>query len=121
MAERSAQSRERLTPRQIEIWSTRFALLGDPTRLALLVEMHREPDLAVAELAERVGITENAASQSLRALRDSGWVRTARAGRRVRYSMIDDAVVHQILHDVVGIAHVHGHPHSARHPGAGGD
>ncbi|WP_415046431.1 ArsR/SmtB family transcription factor [Gordonia sp. (in: high G+C Gram-positive bacteria)] len=97
----------RLTPDEVTHWSTRFALLGDPTRLALLVEMHAEPGLPVSALAARVGISENAASQSLRSLRDSGWVDADRAGRSVRYSLRPDAVVHTILHDVVGVRHQH--------------
>ncbi|GAC67359.1 ArsR/SmtB family transcription factor [Gordonia soli] len=88
-------------------WATRFALLSDPTRLRLLVEMHADPDLPVAELAQRVGITENAASQSLRALRDQGWVETQRTGRTVHYRVVADAIVHRILHDILGATHSH--------------
>ncbi|MFT4200509.1 ArsR/SmtB family transcription factor [Gordonia sp. (in: high G+C Gram-positive bacteria)] len=101
----SDHTHTRLNSGQITHWATRFAMLGDPTRLALLVEMHAEPNLSVAVLADRVGITENAASQSLRSLRAQGWVHADRSGRMVLYSLVYDAVVHQILHDVVGIGH----------------
>ncbi|MFT4085879.1 MAG: metalloregulator ArsR/SmtB family transcription factor [Gordonia sp. (in: high G+C Gram-positive bacteria)] len=92
---------------EIDAWSRRFALLGDSTRLALLVEMHSAPDSLVSELAAEVGITENAASQSLRALRDQGWVQADKVGRTVRYRLVNDAIVHRILHDVVGVHHSH--------------
>lgn len=95
-----------LSVREVEHWASRFALLSDPTRLGLLVEMHAVPGSSVSELAARVGITENAASQSLRTLRDEGWAVADRAGRTVNYRMKHDAVVHRILHDVVGVRHL---------------
>lgn len=95
-----------LTTREVEHWAARFTLLSDATRLALLIEMHAIPDSSVSELAARVGITENAASQSLRALRDEGWVDADRSGRSVRYRLRHDAVVHRILHDVIGVGHL---------------
>ncbi|UQE77076.1 helix-turn-helix domain-containing protein [Gordonia sp. PP30] len=95
-----------MTADEVEHWAARFALLSDPTRLALLIEMHALPDSSVSELAARVGITENAASQSLRALRDQGWALADRDGRTMRYRMRPDAVVHRILHDVVGVGHL---------------
>lgn len=100
-------------------WATRFALLSDATRLQLLIEMHAEPDLPVSELAARARITENAASQSLRALRDQGWVSSEKSGRTVQYRVVHDAIVHRILHDIIGVSHVDAHAgggHIHSHP-----
>ena len=89
-------------------WSSRFDLLGHPTRLALLAHMHDVgPGVAtVTELAVAAGITRNAASKALRLLRDQGWVRAdpdPEDGRGQRYSLADDTV-HTILH-LMGARH----------------
>lgn len=89
-------------------WATRFALLGDGTRLRLLVAMHACPGMGVGELAARAGVGENAASQALRVLREAGWVLAARRGRAVHYTLRSDAIVHAILHDVLGATHARG-------------
>ncbi len=87
-------------------WAARFMLLSDPNRLRLVAEMHAHPGSTVAELATRIGITENAASQSIRKLRDQGWVRSEKAGRMVHYEVVGDAIVHRILHDIIGVGHL---------------
>lgn len=86
-------------------WANRFALLSDSTRLSVLTHMHEHPGATVSELAEAASITENAASQSLRALRSQGWVTTTKAGRTVHYRIVPDAIVHRILHDIMGAEH----------------
>lgn len=93
---------------ELDGWATRFDLLGDPTRLALLAHMHDAgPGVAtVTELAQAACITRNAASQALRVLREQGWVRAERDpedGRAQRYSLADDTV-HRILH-LMGARH----------------
>lgn len=96
----------------IEEWANRFALLSDSTRLHLLTHMHEHPGATVSELADAAAITENAASQSLRALRAQGWATTTKSGRTVRYRVVPDAIVHRILHDIMGAEH-HWHHHLA--------
>lgn len=86
-------------------WAERFAVLGDPTRLALLIAMHSHPGMAVHALAEHAGVTENAASQALRTLRQQQWVHTERRGRHIHYRLNSDAIVHRVLHDIVGAHH----------------
>ncbi len=96
-------------------WAARFMLLSDPNRLRLVAEMHARPGSTVAELATRIGITENAASQSIRKLRDQGWVRSEKVGRMVHYEVVGDAIVHRILHDIIGVGHIapgHGPDHA---------
>ncbi|HEY9311864.1 winged helix-turn-helix domain-containing protein [Williamsia sp.] len=97
-------------PDDVDEWAKRFALLSDSTRLRLITQMHEHPGSMVGELAAAAGITENAASQSLRVLRAQGWVATTKTGRTVHYSVVADAIVHRILHDVMGARH-HNHDH----------
>lgn len=89
----------------IEEWASRFALLGDPTRLRLLAAIHHAgPGAAsVGELARAAGITPTAASQALRVLRTQGWVQDGKDGRTVRYTLVDDTV-HRVLH-LMGAEH----------------
>lgn len=90
-------------PTDAVAWARRFDLLGDPTRLRLLSHMHLHPGRPVGELAEAAGITPTAASQSLRVLRDQGWVEAVRDGRIMRYSLVDETA-HRLLH-VMGARH----------------
>jgi hypothetical protein len=41
----------------------------------------------------------------LRALRAQGWVTTTKSGRTVHYRIVPDAIVHRILHDIMGAEH----------------
>lgn len=90
---------------EIDAWSHRFRLLGDPTRLRLLAAMHQAgpATASVGELAEMAGITDVAASQALRTMRLQGWVRDTRDGRTVRYTLVD-TTVHSLLH-LMGAEH----------------
>lgn len=90
-------------PSDAAAWARRFDLLGDPTRLRLLFYMHLHPGQGVSDLAEAAGITPTAASQSLRVLRDQGWVEALRDGRAMRYCLIDETA-HRLLH-LMGARH----------------
>ena len=65
-------------PGTLDEWGHRFELLADPTRLRLLTHMHLHPGCPVNELSEAAGITQTAASQALRVLREKNWVRAER-------------------------------------------
>ena len=84
-------------PACTDTWARRFELLADPTRLRLLSHMHLHPGSPVVDLAAVAGITQTAASQALRVLREQNWVRATRDGRLSRYELIDGGV-HHILH-----------------------
>ncbi|HHV20623.1 MAG TPA: winged helix-turn-helix transcriptional regulator [Propionibacterium sp.] len=94
-------------PGSTEEWARRFDLLSDPTRLALLTHMHLHPDSPVVDLAAAAGITQTAASQALRVLRDQGWVEGRREGRSVLYRLIDNEA-HAVLHLMGQQHHDHG-------------
>lgn len=94
---------------ELEVWSVRFGLLGDLNRLRILLALHRAPGITVGDLAAVVGMSDNATSQSLSALRIAGVVAAVRDGRFRRWAVTDMAV-HDILH-AVGASHSALHPH----------
>jgi len=51
----------------------------------VLLEVARQPDLTIRELAERVGLTERQAHRVLADLADEGYLDRERVGRRNRY------------------------------------
>ncbi len=107
--ERCSQARRALEhAEEIELWSVRFGLLGDLNRLKILLAVHRAPGIAVGDLAAVVGMSDNATSQALAALRIAGVVASARDGRLRRWSIVDSRV-HDILH-AVGASHSPLHP-----------
>jgi ArsR family transcriptional regulator, lead/cadmium/zinc/bismuth-responsive transcriptional repressor len=86
-----------LTDVDTAAWSQRFDLLSDPTRLEILLVLHRVPGINVGDLATSLGRSENAVSQALRVLRRLGWVHSTRVGRTVSYRLEDD-IAHEVLH-----------------------
>lgn len=90
-------------------WAPTFKILGDPTRLRLLLAMHyRGPGVAtVSELAEAAGVRVPTASAALIHLTDAGTVTRTKVGREVRYSLTDPRT-HDLLHHLGG-THVHDH------------
>jgi ArsR family transcriptional regulator len=66
-----------------------FKALGDPTRLRIIrmLASNMLNDLCVADLAERLGITQPAASQHIRVLKNLGILEPNRKGFRVFYTI----------------------------------
>jgi DNA-binding transcriptional ArsR family regulator len=76
-----------------------FTLLSDPTRIRIILALE-EGELAVGELAARVGKAPTAVSQHLAKLRWAKVVQTRQEGTRVYYSLIDEharELVHQAV------------------------
>jgi DNA-binding transcriptional ArsR family regulator len=71
----------------IEDRARRFALLGDPTRLALLTCIHAAGPISVSDLAAATGINDVTVSQTLRYLHAAQAVSAQRDGRVVRYQL----------------------------------
>jgi DNA-binding transcriptional ArsR family regulator len=90
-------------------WSQRFDLLSDPTRLEMLLVLHRAPGINVGDLAGTLGRSENAVSQALGVLRRVGWVNSTRVGRTVSYRL-EDETAHALLH-WIGAKRSSGGPH----------
>lgn len=69
-----------------------FRLLGDPTRVRILMTLVEHDELCVHEIAEVVGAGETKVSQALRLLRTAGIVQNRRDGRHVHYRLEDEHV-----------------------------
>ena len=91
-------------PEAMHSWVVRFALLADPTRLTLLLCIHRVGEICVSDLALAAGLKDTTTSQALRLLWAQGLVVAQRSGRVVRYRLADD-VVHGLLHQITGPEH----------------
>jgi DNA-binding transcriptional ArsR family regulator len=86
-----------LGARSIDLVTTTFKLLGDPTRVRL-VDALTHGERCVSDLASLVGLSESAISHQLRLLRAARLVRVRRAGRLAFYAL-DDHHVAGLLHD----------------------
>ena len=76
-----------------------FRLLGDPTRLKIVVSCLRTP-LAVSDIAERLGLSVSLVSHHLRLLKGARLVRADRQGKQVYYEA-DDLHVRRMIEDMV--------------------
>jgi DNA-binding transcriptional ArsR family regulator len=79
-------------PEHLAEWATRFSLLGDPHRLALLLCIDHAGPISVTDLALATGMNAAAVSQALRLLRAAGTVTGIRDGRIIRYQLADDTL-----------------------------
>jgi len=73
-------------------WAQRFKILADPSRLTLLLCIHRAGPISVTDLAVAAGLNDTTVSQALRLLRAGGTVAARRDGRIVRYRLADDRI-----------------------------
>ncbi len=69
-----------------------FAILGDPTRMRVLVALG-ESELCVTDLAAATGVNRTTISHQLRVLRSHRLVRRRREGKVVYYALDDDHVM----------------------------
>ncbi len=76
-----------------------FRLLGDPTRLRIVVSCLRTP-LAVSDIADRLGLSVSLVSHHLRLLKGARLVKADRQGKQVYYEA-DDAHVRRMIEDMV--------------------
>lgn len=84
-------------------WAPTFKMLGDRTRLRLLIALHYHGpgEATVSELADIVGVTLPTASAALQLLADNGVVESSKEGRVTRYKIVD-ATTHTLLHHLGG-------------------
>lgn len=92
----------------VDGWAEVFRALADPNRLRILLAVHRAPGINVTDLAAATGMTDNAASHALNALRLRGLVTVRRHGRERQWSLTHPEV-HELLHRI-------GATHSPLHP-----
>lgn len=88
-------------------WHPLFKLLGDRTRLRLLVALHHggPSQRTVQELADVTDTRVVTASAALNLMADAGLVIAERRGREIRYAL-KDPQIHQVLHHI-GALHEH--------------
>lgn len=86
-----------------------FALLGDPSRLAIILSCAEDPR-AVSEIAEHTGLSTSLVSHHLRLLRTAQLVRVQRTGRYAYYSIADEHVRHMLSDMVDHVRHAVGEP-----------
>jgi DNA-binding transcriptional ArsR family regulator len=79
-------------PAVVDQWAERFSLIGDPSRLRLLLCIAGAGPISVTDLATATGMADTAVSQALRLLRASGTVTAQRDGRIVRYQLSDELI-----------------------------
>jgi ArsR family transcriptional regulator, lead/cadmium/zinc/bismuth-responsive transcriptional repressor len=103
-ADKIEQVRKSVLPdERLERLAMIYRMLGDPTRLKILVAL-KEVELCVCDIAAFLGISESAVSHQLRRLRETAIVRHRREGQ-VLYYMLNDIHVRTLLD--VGIDHIH--------------
>ena len=87
-----------LTPNGLTILAETFRLLGDPSRLKILLSCMSGP-ISVGEIAEKTDLSVSLVSHHLRLLRGARLVKGERQSKQVFYA-IADAHVRQVLHDM---------------------
>jgi DNA-binding transcriptional ArsR family regulator len=85
-------------PANVTAWANRFAQLGDPSRLALLLSIAHAGPISVTDLAVATDMNDTTVSQALRLLRASGTVVARRDGRIIRYELADDQIARLLKH-----------------------
>lgn len=91
-----------MTQAQLTALAEMFRLMGDPSRLRIILTCMEGP-VPVSEVAARTGLSANLVSHHLRLLRAGRILRAERRGKQVFYSPAD-AHIHSTLADMV--AHV---------------
>lgn len=76
-------------PTTVRTRAERFAILGDPTRLSLLLCIQAAGPISVSDLAVAADLNDTTVSQTLRFLRGHHIVTTQRDGRVIRYQLAD--------------------------------
>jgi ArsR family transcriptional regulator, lead/cadmium/zinc/bismuth-responsive transcriptional repressor len=94
--------REASSEDELQQLATIYQVLGDPSRLKIVMALRRE-EMCVCDLAALTGISESAVSHQMRRLKDLALVKTRRDGQVVYYALDDKHVV--LLLDI-GLRHV---------------
>ena len=88
--------------KELEHMALTYKLLGDPTRLKILLAL-RDNEMCVCDLAAFTCLTESAVSHQLRRMKDLSLVKKRRDGQIIYYSLDDDCVT-ELLE--IGLAHI---------------
>lgn len=82
----SRAKREALDDNSVERLSLTFKLMGDPTRLKIIMALNGG-EMCVCDIAAFIGLSESAVSHQLRRLRDLSLVKSRRDGQILYYSL----------------------------------
>ena len=93
---------EAIPDQEIDRLSQTYKVLGDPTRLKIVMALGGG-EMCVCDLAAFLDLTESAVSHQLRRLRDMSLVKKRREGQILFYSLDDDHVA-DLLN--IGLEHV---------------
>ena len=93
---------EAISDGEIDRLASVYKLLGDPTRLKIVMAL-KSGEMCVCDLAAFIDISESAVSHQLRRLKDMSLVRKRRAGQ-ILYYTLDDEHVTALLE--TGLAHI---------------
>ena len=80
---------------QINVIAETYRLLGDPTRLRVLLACLAEP-IAVGDIAKAVNASPSSVSHHLRLLRGARLVRGTRRNKQVFYETADAHIAHML-------------------------
>jgi DNA-binding transcriptional ArsR family regulator len=94
--------RETVSEKKIERLSAIYKILGDPSRLKIVMAL-KNVEMCVCDLAAFLGLTESAVSHQLRRFRDLALVKSRRDGQVIYYSL-DDEHVAELLN--VALEHI---------------
>jgi len=83
--------KEAVSGRLLERLALTYKILGDPTRLRIVMAL-KSGEMCVCDLAAFIGVSESAVSHQLRRLRDLTLVKNRRDGQTLYYSLDDDHV-----------------------------
>ncbi len=91
-----------LSDHEIDCLSKTFKVLGDPTRLKIVIAL-KNVEMCVCDIAAHLNISESAISHQLRRLKDLFIVKYRRDGQ-VYYYTLDDNHIAEILE--TGLKHI---------------
>ena len=91
-SERVARAKNELGPeRELDRLALTFKILGDPTRLKIVMALGGG-EMCVCDLAAFLNLSESAVSHQLRRLRELSLVKPRREGQILYYALDDDHV-----------------------------
>ena len=94
--------KDMVSDRYLERLALTFKLLGDPTRVRIVMAL-MGGEMCVCDLAALTGVSESAVSHQLRRLKDLALVKNRREAQTLYYSLDDEHVSDLIS---IGLAHL---------------
>ena len=84
-------SAELLSPSNVSLLADLFRLMGDPSRLQIVLVCLEQP-ISVGAIAERLGLSPSLVSHHLRLLKAARLLRAERRGKQVFYCACDNHI-----------------------------